>query len=241
MKQRRQSILKAIIRNFITTASPVGSKVIQEKEHFHISPATIRNEMALLEKEGFLEHPHTSAGRVPTARGYRFYVDELGISAAEKKKVQTEFSLARDEHYNEKLADQRVFDAISILTKITPNIAFATVPSAHQTFFLGISNILREPEFQKNTDLASQIVKVLEEDFADALEKMEVGEEINLFIGSENFLEDFETCSLLVSEFDILGKKGSIGILGPMRMPYKRNIIALEATRTFLNEKFLEN
>src|SRR6185295_1139920 len=135
-------------------ASPVGSRMVQEQEDMPVSAATIRNEMALLEKEGFLEHPHTSAGRIPTARGYRFYVDKLDIAETHKKQVFSEFSDAREEHYREKMADQRVFDAISILTRVTPNIAFATVPSSKRTFFLGIANVLKEPEFSKDIGFA---------------------------------------------------------------------------------------
>jgi transcriptional regulator of heat shock response len=236
---RRYSILRAIVRHFIDTANPVGSKAVQETKDFNISAATIRNEMAILEKEGFLEHPHTSAGRIPTAQGYRLYVNDIQLSEKEKKKVEEDFSSARDQHYREKMADQRVFDAVAILTKITPNIAFASVPSAKRTFFLGLSNILREPEFTRNTDMASQIVKVLEDDFANILEDMEITEEISLFIGPENLIPDFDACSLIAFEFDVLRTKGTIGILGPMRMPYKRNILALEATRAFLAEKLL--
>lgn len=240
MTERRHGILQAIVRNFIKTASPIGSKALRSSEEMTISAATIRNEMAALEEEGLLEHPHTSAGRIPTAQGYRFYVDKLEVSERDRRKMTQQFSKARDEHYQEKVADQRVFDAIAILTKIIPNIAFATVPSAKRTFFLGLSNVLKEPEFSQDVKLASQIIKVLEEEFAEALNTIDITEETSLFIGPENFLDGFETCSLLAFQYDVIGKKGIIGILGPMRMPYERNILALEATRTFLQEKLLE-
>ncbi|MBI5415162.1 hypothetical protein HZA38_06660 [Candidatus Peregrinibacteria bacterium] len=241
MKERQESILKAIVRYFISTATPVGSKMVQSLEKLDVSAATIRNEMADLEKDGFLEHPHTSSGRIPTASGYRFYVNDLTISPRQKKTVFDEFSQARKVHYEEKIADQRVFDCISILTKITPNIAFATVPSAEQTFFFGLSNILREPEFRSDVHFASQVVKALEEDLHHSLEQMNITEEISLFIGPENLIEEMRLCSLIAFKYSVLRIEGIIGILGPMRMPYSKNILALEAARAFLNEKFLES
>jgi transcriptional regulator of heat shock response len=210
-------------------------------EKMPVSAATIRNEMAVLEQEGFLQHLHTSSGRVPTERGYRFYVNELTLSDRERKKAFDDFSKARSDHYRGKMADQRVFDAISILTKVTPNITFATVPSSDRTFFLGVANVLQEPEFMSDVEMASKIIKVLEEDFFASLQKMNIGEEVSLFIGSENLLPEMGSCSLIAFQYEVLGKTGIIGILGPMRMPYAKNILSLEAARAFLSEKLLES
>ncbi len=241
MKERKASILKAIVRCFIQTASPVGSKCIHDIEKMEVSAATIRNEMANLEDEGFLRHPHTSAGRIPTASGYRFYVEGLDIPQEQRRKVYEEFSEERKKQLKGRMADQRVFDAISILTKITPNIAFATVPSSKRTFFLGISNVLKEPELSGDVSLAAKIISVLEVDLYEALQGMNITEEISLFIGPEIYLEDIRECSLITFRYSILDFKGIIGILGPMRMPYAKNILALEAARAFLSEKLLES
>jgi heat-inducible transcriptional repressor len=77
LSERKRKILRAVIDNYIETAEPVGSKTIAETAGLDISPATIRNEMSDLEQLGFLEQPHTSAGRIPSPRGYRLYVNEL--------------------------------------------------------------------------------------------------------------------------------------------------------------------
>jgi heat-inducible transcriptional repressor len=77
LDERKARLLRAVVREFIQTAEPVGSKALAGRYSLGISPATIRNELAALEDQGFLSHPHTSAGRVPTDRGYRFYVDSL--------------------------------------------------------------------------------------------------------------------------------------------------------------------
>lgn len=102
LDDRKQQILKAIIHTYITTAEPVGSRTISRKYQVGLSAATIRNVMADLEEMGFLVQPHTSAGRVPTDKGYRFYVDSLAtlpiLSKAESIQIDKEFqSTARKE------------------------------------------------------------------------------------------------------------------------------------------------
>ena len=74
-EERRKKVLNAIVKHFIQTAEPVGSQTILVSYHFHVSPATIRNDMMSLEEQGYIYQPHTSAGRVPTDKGYRAFVD----------------------------------------------------------------------------------------------------------------------------------------------------------------------
>jgi heat-inducible transcriptional repressor len=77
LNEREKSILRSVVQQFIITASPVGSRNITKKYEMGVSPATVRNIMADLEESGYINHPHTSAGRVPTDKGYRYYVDSL--------------------------------------------------------------------------------------------------------------------------------------------------------------------
>ena len=95
LNEREKSILRYIIQQFILTASPVGSRNIAKRYDLGISPATVRNIMADLEESGFIDHPHTSAGRIPTDKGYRFYVDSLmniqAIDHNEKSLIDKEF------------------------------------------------------------------------------------------------------------------------------------------------------
>ena len=78
LEERKASILRAVVQEYITTAQPVGSSVIANAPGIEVSPATVRNEMVQLERQGYLHQPHTSAGRVPTEKGYRFFVNALG-------------------------------------------------------------------------------------------------------------------------------------------------------------------
>ncbi len=99
LSQRCQTILRLVVREYIETAIPVSSKAISERYSLGVSPATIRNEMALLEENGYLTHPHTSAGRIPTEKGYRYFVEKLmgesHLSPTERRTISHQFHQAR--------------------------------------------------------------------------------------------------------------------------------------------------
>ena len=227
-QERRNKVLKAIVEIFIKTANPVGSSVLKEEAQFDVSPATLRNEMAQLEKDGFLEQSHTSGGRIPTSSGYRFFVEDLTIQKDFKEEVHAEFIEETQKYFSEKTADEKVYDMLSILTKMTPNIVFATVPSSEKTFFLGISQTLMLPEFSGSPEQTSGIFRVLEEDFYTLLHQLKIGDDVEMFIGKENIFPEMESCSLLVSRFKSLEENQFFGILGPMRMNYAKNVIAIQ-------------
>src|SRR5438105_12370979 len=95
-ENRKRRLLQAVIFHYVRTGKPVGSQVIVDKYNFGMSSATVRNMLVVLEKEGYLMQPHTSAGRIPTDKGYRFYVDSLlevqSLATAEEEKIRTEYS-----------------------------------------------------------------------------------------------------------------------------------------------------
>src|SRR6187397_3503167 len=92
-EERRLAVLRAIVEDYVATEEPVGSKALVERHGLGVSPATIRNDMAALEDEGYIAQPHTSAGRIPTDKGYRLFVDRLStvkpLSTAERRAVQS--------------------------------------------------------------------------------------------------------------------------------------------------------
>lgn len=233
MEGRQQKLLLAIIDNFIQTAIPVGSKTIVTQYQFKVSPATIRNEMAKLEEQGLLVQPHTSAGRIPTAKGYRFFVESLKNSEKEDQLAKTAF-VQQLEQYQDQMDRQKVFRGVDVLSRVVDNIAFATLPENDRTIFIGLSNVLRQPEFVTNPQQASQVVEVLERDFLTLLDSLEVDSEVRAYIGEENLIEQFQSCSMLVTKYQIKGREGYMGVLGPMRMRYSYNKAALEQARDFL-------
>jgi len=117
---RRLEILRAIVDEYVATQEPVGSKAIADRHELGVSPATIRNEMALLEEEGLITAPHTSAGRIPTDRGYRVFVDKLAevkpLSAPERRAIESFLEGAQD-------LDDVVMRTVRLLADVTKQVA----------------------------------------------------------------------------------------------------------------------
>ena len=125
-EERRLAVLRAIVEDYVATEAPVGSKGLVERHGLGVSPATIRNDMAALEEEGFITQPHTSAGRVPTDKGYRLFVDRLStlkpMSAAEKRAIATILDGAVD-------LDDVVQRSVRLLAQLTRQVAVVQYPT----------------------------------------------------------------------------------------------------------------
>ena len=117
---RKLEVLRAIVEDYVATEEPVGSKSLAERHSLGVSPATIRNDMALLEEEGFISQPHTSAGRVPTDKGYRLFVDRLAgvkpLSVAERRAIESFLEGAVD-------LDDVIGRTVRLLSQITRQVA----------------------------------------------------------------------------------------------------------------------
>jgi transcriptional regulator of heat shock response len=237
---RKNQIFSAIVEHFIKTAQPVGSKTIIMSYNFKVSPATVRNDMAELEKQGFLTQPHTSAGRIPTDQGYRMYVDELADYSQAQTLAQETLRTLREQSKADE-AKQKVQRAVGLLSQSSPNLAFATIPENDRTFFMGFSKMLRQPEFLEAPMQASQVMEVIEDSqhFLKGLQNLELDEQVKIFIGEENILAGIESCSLIVAKYTFKGFDGFIGILGPKRMPYAYNSALITEVRKLLTSNQL--
>ena len=126
VEDRKLAVLRAIVEDYVSTQEPVGSKALVERHQLGVSPATVRNDMAALEEEGFITQPHTSAGRVPTDKGYRLFVDRLSqvkpLSAAEKRAIMTLFEGAID-------LDDVVQRSVRLLAQLTRQVALVQYPT----------------------------------------------------------------------------------------------------------------
>ena len=126
VEERRLEVLRAIVEDYVSTHEPVGSKALVELHHLGVSPATVRNDMAALEDEGFIAQPHTSAGRVPTDKGYRLFVDRLStvkpMSGAERRAIQTFMAGAVD-------LDDVVQRSVRLLSQLTRQVAVVQYPT----------------------------------------------------------------------------------------------------------------
>jgi heat-inducible transcriptional repressor len=126
LDDRKLDVLRAIVEDFVSTNEPVGSKALAERHSLGVSPATLRNDMAALEEEGYLTHPHTSAGRIPTDRGYRLFVDRLSsvkpLSAPERRAIESFLEGAVD-------LDDVVHRSVRLLSQLTQQVAVVQYPS----------------------------------------------------------------------------------------------------------------
>ena len=143
LDRRKTSILGTVVYEYIATGEPVGSATLTQKYNLGISPATVRAELASLDEEGYLDQPHTSAGRVPSDRGYRYYVDRLmlpeALTAEERERIHTE--VYRASHQLDEVVDH----ASRVLASVTRNIAFAITPRLSTQVFRHIELISLTP------------------------------------------------------------------------------------------------
>ena len=125
-EDRRLAVLRAIVEDYVSTREPVGSKALVERHRLGVSPATVRNDMAALEEEGLIAQPHTSAGRIPTDKGYRFFVDRLTqikpMSAAERRAISTFLEGAHD-------LDDVIQRSVRVLAQLTQQVAIVQYPT----------------------------------------------------------------------------------------------------------------
>jgi len=129
---------------------------------------------------------------------------------------------------------ERVYEAVALLAKMICNIGFATVPHKDHVYYLGLANALKQPEFREDPALASDIVEILETPLADLLSRVPIDETVRYYIGDEDILTNIHSCSMLVKRYQVGGEDGCVGILGPIRMDYGYNTVALELVSDLL-------
>jgi heat-inducible transcriptional repressor len=225
---RKKALLEAIIKQHIKTASPVGSNLLVGRGGFKLSPATIRNEMMDLEKDGFLTHPHTSAGRIPTEKGYRFFIDNFleDTDLNDKHKDQLkQMSKADKEHL---LAVKQVAKEVATLSNGAVVVGFAP----RDIYYTGLTNVFKQPEFAE-LDLIynlSEVVDHLDEAVEGIFE--DISQDIHILLGDDNpFGKD---CSTILTKYKRDKEEGLIAILGPMRMDYAHNRALVKYTQELI-------
>ncbi|MCH7541153.1 hypothetical protein IH981_00015 [Patescibacteria group bacterium] len=219
LSERKKQLLKAIIDEYIGSAEPVGSEAIVEKHSLGVSPATVRNEMVALTKEGYLTQPHTSAGRSPTPAGLKYYIKEL--------MKERELSVKDEVEIKENLWDHR-FHFHRLLKQATKELSdkvgtIAVVATEEgDVHHSGAYSILDMPEFV-DIDLTKTLLMLADrsEMLNEVLDRAVINEPVVVLLGHELGNEYLEYCGFVVAPFGS-GKKnaGVIGVLGPTRMDY---------------------
>lgn len=220
MTERQAKILSAIVEQYAEVASPVGSVMLAKL--FDVSSATVRNEMAELEAMGFIAQPHTSAGRVPTDKGYRFYVNHISDHAQTPAERGAERALSA--RVGGGGSSERVIrNAVDTLVELTHNLGLATL--GDQLYLSGLSNLFGQPEFIQPQQV--QEVARLIDNLEPWLREASPNEPLNVFIGRENPIGRASGCSLIISKFrSPYSDKSYIGVVGPTRQSY-RNVMSL--------------
>lgn len=221
--ERQSLILERIVRDYIDFAEPIGSEFLDKKHNLDISPATIRIEMQKLTDEGFLYQPHTSAGRVPTDKGYRFFVDKLlekGFDSFEDIRFFEEVKAIKKEIENNLKFYQEITKTISCFSS---GLVLSCLVDENILWKEGWKKLFREPEFQKNEYVKGFVdtVETLEKEINDLLS----GDfNFQIYIGKENPISKAKNFSLIISKNETQEKKEiAVAILGPKRMKYEKN------------------
>lgn len=219
MTDRQVAILVAIVEQYAEVAAPVGSVMLAKL--FGVSSATIRSEMVRLEEMGLITQPHTSAGRIPTDKGYRFYVNRLtemqDATPPELDRSARAIEARVNTHSDH--ADRAIRSAVDSLVELTHNLGVATI--GDQLYMSGIGNLFSQPEFLHGNH--TQAVAQLLDNLEPWLREAAPNEPLNVYIGAENPIGKTSGASLIISRFrSPYSDRSYIGVLGPTRQSYGR-------------------
>lgn len=224
LTERNINILRIIVEEYLETGDVLWSKTLLRKYDLWVSPATVRNDMAHLESLDLIYQPYNSAGRLPTAKGLRAFVNYLMgqypdyFLSEQKKSVNENFKDFSD--YIHKI----VFE----LSKNTGEIAFSVIPEKSILEYVWISNFLESNQKRLWNDIFN-IIRMLEDKFSfiEFIKKFPINEWVNVFIGEENIIPFLKDYTIIIKSILINGEVGYVGIIGSLKMNYSFNISAV--------------
>ncbi|MBX4188487.1 transcriptional regulator [Candidatus Saccharibacteria bacterium] len=220
MTDRQAKILQAIIEQYAEVASPVGSSLLAKL--FNVSSATIRSEMVGLERMGYIKQPHTSAGRIPTDKGYRYYVNQL-VEGEELPKEHRAHRALAARVQAAGMPEQTIRNAVDTLVELTHNLGMATI--GNQLYMSGLSNLFGQPEFM-HPGQVQEVARLLD-NLQPWLNETAPNKPLSVYIGRENPIGRSAGASLIISRFrSPFSDSSYIGVLGPTRQSYK-DVMAL--------------
>ena len=253
ISQRQKDILWAVIEEHTKMAEPVSSKSLSQKSGFDIVAPMIRKEMNQLEKEGYLSSPHTSAGRIPTDKAYRLYIQENMVEKSTLNTSATGLTQKETQKVKESLKknwpdEQSLLKEISKLTsELSRELSVTGTTDGGNTYSFGFSNLFDEPEF-KSFENMNQLMTFMDnmDSCFEGLWNKFLNEDLQVFIGSENPIKEINEFTLITGKYQLpegepfdstQGKQGFVSIIGPKRMDYKHNMALVEYISELLNQK----
>lgn len=225
---RKIELITRLVDEYISTAHPVGSLFLVERYQLTWSSATIRNEMALLEEQGLMYQPYTSAGRVPTQQGYRLYIQYMKPARISSKQAE---QLTKTTETLEDTTSSELKKLCRTLADISGEVAF--IRTETHCLIAGMQNLSEKPEFA-NAEFMGEIVSVLD-NLDELLQNIqnELSEEPKMFIGDEEHFS--KQCSVFALAVSIHNERVVIGLIGPIRMNYGKNNALLQTLSTLLS------
>ena len=241
---RQSQILDFIISEYVKTAKPVGSSVVAEKSGLNLSPATIRSVMNELEDNGLLAQLHTSGGRVPTDKAYRYYVNNIienyQLIPKDKDKAKIESAISRagndPREVNKNIA--------KILSELSDNLIIVKMDEGDDFIKVGLSNLFNMPEFRE-FDRAFRLTNFFDgfDDMFASIERQmfaqlsQVIPEIRIFIGGESPVRGASDETIMCAKYPLPRRvTGSLTLIGPTRMDYEKNLALIKYTVYYLTQ-----
>ncbi|MBI4837343.1 MAG: hypothetical protein HY813_03000 [Candidatus Portnoybacteria bacterium] len=237
METRQREILNLVVSEYIKTAEPVGSQILVEKYKLNVSPATVRMEMVELSDRGYLHQPHTSAGRVPTDKAYRFFVDQLGQDDFSSSEFKILLEVIEGLNQGGFGLPRLVRDTARTISFVSSGVGICGSLDEDDFFSAGLPNLLREPEFARDADFfkSLEIFDTLDREIKNIFNEIE--KDVQVFIGRESREKRFNDFSLVVSRCENKRmKRGFVGVLGPKRMDYEKNIQLVSCAKEAIKE-----
>ncbi|MDD5639529.1 MAG: hypothetical protein PHR47_01840 [Candidatus Pacebacteria bacterium] len=223
--ERQKKILKALMKEYIKTAEPVSSGFLAEKYDFDLCSSAIRIEMQNLVKSNYLEQPHTSAGRIPTDKAYRFFVDQMLEDIENEKELKfkkiLEAIIERDIENRFRMAG----DLVKKLSEMSSSFIIIHYPNDNLSWRSGLEKMVNEPEFLHQNFVSEflYLVDEIEEKFGT----LKPQNEIKIFIGEE--IPILKSCNMSIICAKMTSNtddelEANIALIGPKRMNYSKNI-----------------
>lgn len=233
MNERQEKILTAIVKEYTKTGLPVGSNILAENYNFEVSSATLRSDMANLEKKGLLYQPYTSAGRVPTDEGYRYFVEKImpDRELTKKEQLTLQKELLQLKAQNNRLTRTTA----KLLATLSGYVAITALPSKNDFSEFGLKSLLKNAKTEDLDDIChlAETLDCIDERCEDLMLALS-NEKTQIFIGEKNPIFKSKNHSMIVSQYEQNGERGIVALIGPKNMKYEKNKSLIDYVKKIL-------
>lgn len=240
MTQREEKILNCIVEEYIKTAQPVASHNLVKKYCLKVSPATVRNEMMVLEENGFISQPHTSAGRIPTEKGFKYFVENyVRPQLAEPEVLAKQRGFKQEKALLKSIVKRQLVINEALIKNLAKKMAelvdntIIVGFSPNNLYYTGLSYMFSQPEFQEYNFIynIAQVIDRLDR----VINKLynELADDLHIYLGTSSLIN--EHCALIATKLTVTEPDYLFGILGPLRMDYLTNSLRLKLLKEVLS------